>query len=813
MSFPFTPIEGGSNVPSESSNPQHEQEELILEETTYDAYVESVLDESTGFFQIARDMFVVNGWDAKAKRSKDTWYHVQQSKIGSEVVIVCTCPTSKPDYTCQHEYLLLEHGSFLFSSEGSPLLDMGEEVILFSRQADLEEDQWLNHFSCPSPNKRGLGGRVVVVYEGSDEGIGHWRCLKDSAACAHIPMCRRQFSQLVGRDLEGHYEEPSETRSNSGYPPFQRVLPLTSAPIHIGLELDSSCPCRTISRYQFRPLDTGTIKTIPSFTSSVEVQTCVCKYRSIGPDCAALGIFNYNNKTLFTQELLDEYTAAFTSSETPFSAWVLVVSRRYSLRNQVFCSAETFRSAWFAYVKLQYLEGDMNCPKCGPSPENTIWDGVTLAFNKKHLLPSLEPPTITQPTSIVRDSTRYLADQQLITDSYSRSLIRKVVLGPPLLMGSGLEDGDSSEEGEDNDTAGSQPTKQTKGGKKNRQLLERLDAIPTTVSRLAGINPPLARLFGVYFGENAVVQRLVPPDVYKRFFVQISSDESILQMVNATALQDLKAFLAAPTKMNATTLVHIPVLHGILAYTFLTTNELEATSDVLSICAWISQRADAILGWLKKDARPIPLLTGNSHEKPWMETGCCYGMPKIRDRPVYPKLKYDTQPDSGGKRGGKCSKFYSQYGERRLTGGIMCVWCTHSVCYGFHCIPKGEGRNDVFSALITRWEKPPKRVIYDFACALGPYCMTREPDFFAETQFLIDDFHAVGHTKCAPAAFLKTYCAVDPRLRYINSSAGECGNSGISRIRKSVSYMSQDRAIVYTKVFLSIWNRQRILSM
>ncbi|KAJ7849340.1 hypothetical protein B0H13DRAFT_2088745 [Mycena leptocephala] len=143
----------------------------------------------------------------------------------------------------------------------------------------------------------------------------------------------------------------------------------------------------------------------------------------------------------------------------------------------------------------------------------------------------------------------------------------------------------------------------------------------------------------------------------------------------------------------------------------------------------------------------------------------------------------------------------------------MCAWCTHSICYGFHCIPRGEGRNDVFSALITRWERPPQRVIYDFACALGPYCMTREPEFFAETHFLIDDFHAAGHTKCAPAAFLKTYCAIDPRLRHINSSAGECGNSGISRIRKSVSYMSQDRAIVYTKVFVSIWNRQRIRSM
>jgi len=92
----------------------------------------------------------------------------------------------------------------------------------------------------------------------------------------------------------------------------------------------------------------------------------------------------------------------------------------------------------------------------------------------------------------------------------------------------------------------------------------------------------------------------------------------------------------------------------------------------------------------------------------------------------------------------------------------------------------------------------------------APYCMTREPDFFADTQFLIDCFHARGHTKCSSAAFLSTHSNVDPRLEQINSSAGECGNGGIHRIRKSVSYMSQDRAILYTKVFLSIWNRHRI---
>jgi hypothetical protein len=185
-------------------------------------------------------------------------------------------------------------------------------------------------------------------------------------------------------------------------------------------------------------------------------------------------------------------------------------------------------------------------------------------------------------------------------------------------------------------------------------------------------------------------------------------------------------------------------------------------------------------------------------------------MSQICHRPEYPRLTADQKKESGGSRGAKCSKYYAQYGQQRLTGGIMCAWCPHSVCYGFHSIPEGEGRNDVFSAMITRWPKAPKCVIYDFACALGPYCMLREPDFFADTLFAIDAFHAKGHTKCAPATFLTTYSNVDPRLAHINSSAAECGNSGLSRIRKSVSYMSQQRAVQYTKTFISIWNRLRI---
>lgn len=57
----------------------------------------------------------------------------------------------------------------------------------------------------------------------------------------------------------------------------------------------------------------------------------------------------------------------------------------------------------------------------------------------------------------------------------------------------------------------------------------------------------------------------------------------------------------------------------------------------------------------------------------------------------------------------------------KLNGGVMILWCRHRVCVGFHMIQTGEGPNDVFSPLYTRWKKPPRTIIYDYACQLMPY--------------------------------------------------------------------------------------------
>ncbi|KAJ6542680.1 hypothetical protein B0H19DRAFT_957773 [Mycena capillaripes] len=855
-----------SPEPQSSRNPELDATDPSTRDHGYFEYCENVQEEGGAFYQIATDLFVVNGWDPQRKISKTSWYHLQRSTIGDALVTVCQCPLSRPDELCVHQQFLADYGEELFPFDAKFTNDT-TNAVLFSRQ-ELEEGIYLNHFSSPSPTSRSLAGRVIIVYTGEDTGSGQWVCPKDSnRGCAHVTKCRNLLQQLVQVDPTATDEgvrdgsridylgtkavsyleiSPPHWASLDSDPQFyERSPPLEDAPDTLCLSQTSSCCCSEPRRLfdPSRPIvqmQCTVYGLFRAWGATIELQACSnsrCRQRFIGPDGRERGIFNYNNRKLFSHDLLDEYTSAYTSSETPFSAWISVVSRRYSLHTggaeHPFVTAEVFRAVWFAYVKLQYLEGSMKCPRCGPCPENTIWDGVTLAFNRKHLLPSLEPPTISQDESIERHTTRYISGQQLLANQTTRRTVRRVITGGPLTMdgmnaqvtpGSRAEGDDEEIEDDDDDdeieggTSGSQrvPRSERAAARVRLEMMGRLEAIPRAIEGLARVCPALGALFEAKFGEDSVIQSTTAPDVYRRFFVQISAEESVLQMTTKPALDALEIFVTAPTFQNASSLVEIPAIHELLSHEKVMGEAYSART--MEICRWILNHGRTVLSSLIKGPEP-PRMCADTVEKPWIEvkltcngtkTGCCYGLPKIRERPRYPKLKHDLNHDAGGKRGAKCSKFYSQYGERRLTGGIMCVWCTHSICYGFHCIPRGEGRNDVFSALVTRWETAPKRVIYDFACALGPYCMTREPTFFSNTQFLIDDFHSVGHTKCSPAAFLKTHCNVDPRLAYINSSAGECGNSGLGRIRKSVSYMSQGRAIIYSKVFLCIWNRLRM---
>ncbi|ESK96333.1 hypothetical protein Moror_7119 [Moniliophthora roreri MCA 2997] len=170
---------------------------------------------------------------------------------------------------------------------------------------------------------------------------------------------------------------------------------------------------------------------------------------------------------------------------------------------------------------------------------------------------------------------------------------------------------------------------------------------------------------------------------------------------------------------------------------------------VCQVAHWLAERADTVYTKLAQhDAAPVNM---QHHVQallwPWYHSGTFYGLPAVRSHQIYTKLKDDgTAVDQDSEQIGDCNKFYKTYSKNNLTGGIMVLWCRHSICLGFHSIPRAEGHNNVFSAIYTRFPKAPQVIVYDFACQLAPYCLIHEAQYFRDTQFLIDEFHAHDHT-------------------------------------------------------------------
>lgn len=296
---------------------------------------------------------------------------------------------------------------------------------------------------------------------------------------------------------------------------YDHAPPLTARPERLLLSTDSQCLCKTAYDAErptiFKPCTIYTLSR--AFTTLIEVQSCgdcaADHRRFIGPDRRDLGLFNLNNHLLFSHDVLDEYTSAFTSSETPFVAWVSTVRRRYTTHRSehAFVHEDTFRRAWFAYTRLQCFEGDMTCPRCGPSPEDVIWDGVTLAFSKRHLLASLRPPTTISPShSNIRSDVRYYAQQQLIESKEIRKMVRQAMKDPAAIEDDELIDPKS-------------PSKHVAAAS---AMLEYLTLVDTTANELKKLNGGMGTIFINHFNSVNVIARQKVPIIVRRIFEQVS---------------------------------------------------------------------------------------------------------------------------------------------------------------------------------------------------------------------------------------------------------------------------------------------------
>ena len=314
---------------------------------------------------------------------------------------------------------------------------------------------------------------------------------------------------------------------------YDRPPPLRESPGIIRIDADARCVCgsRVVIGQPIVTSPCTIYNVLGSLEVMVELQPChaclASSRRHVGPDSRSHGLFNYNNRIMFTHDLLDEYTMAFTSSETPFVAWVGVVARRYARHQspRPFVREDVFRSAWFGYGGLLALDNDMTCPKCSGAPEDIIFDGVTLAFGKKHMLDTLRPPTETHTDSPVRTS-RYVKGQPLLPDAKLRKLLRDIVKGEPRVdapMG-GVDDDDDDD---DEETSGPQPhpndgeRAQLENLRREHARLEHLQIISEVTTKLLLVDDALGKLFSESFGLLALGKGLKTPRVYEKLFKQV----------------------------------------------------------------------------------------------------------------------------------------------------------------------------------------------------------------------------------------------------------------------------------------------------
>ena len=153
-----------------------------------------------------------------------------------------------------------------------------------------------------------------------------------------------------------------------------------------------------------------------------------------------------------------------------------------------------------------------------------------------------------------------------------------------------------------------------------------------------------------------------------------------------------------------------------------------------------------------------------------------------------------------------CSKKYPKV-KRGGFAYMQFFFCPrHGHCYGFHVMPKSEGRRDVFYALLKYLPTPPELLFYDFACNALEYGLNREPSYFRSIRCAHDIFHEVGH-KCSSCYKLASSL---PNLS-LNTEICEQFNSFIKNVKYSSTHLSFDHFCFFTQFCVYMWNKRKTL--
>ena len=191
-----------------------------------------------------------------------------------------------------------------------------------------------------------------------------------------------------------------------------------------------------------------------------------------------------------------------------------------------FASEEMFSLAWFSFIKLQKFDGDMLCPICCPTPEDTIWDGITLGYGEQYLLPSLCPPTTVSKDAPQKDS-HYICNQQAIPNRTLCESIRKICqqsingLNPVAANRCEIERPDSEED--EDDISGIEQGRLAKQAKQAAKKVEEFQdwvrAIPLVLNGLSKVCSGLEDLFEREFGVLVLEEGIELTITYRWLFL------------------------------------------------------------------------------------------------------------------------------------------------------------------------------------------------------------------------------------------------------------------------------------------------------
>ena len=93
----------------------------------------------------------------------------------------------------------------------------------------------------------------------------------------------------------------------------------------------------------------------------------------------------------------------------------------------------------------------------------------------------------------------------------------------------------------------------------------------------------------------------------------------------------------------------------------------------------------------------------------------------------------------------------------------------------------------VFDWLLAHYEEAPRYVIYDNACNLMRYALSREPVFFQNTTFAVDCFHQPSHRDCPVCCDANLYT----ELERVNTQLLEQFWSQMTINKTSLAYMNR----------------------